>query len=99
MREELMTVLDGVLPSFPISVQDNLFDIMDDKPDNFIALKFSHTEPSISNSRGSWKFWEVQIYVSKDSILPIDEYYSKVKEALHNLDVELTLADNGDYSN
>lgn len=97
MREVIMAELDKVLPCFPISAQTDLFDVMADKPDDFIVLKKSHVEPSTINRLGSWTYWEIQIYVSKDSLLPIDNYFDKVDKLIKTMDVERTQADNGDY--
>nr|DAV59442.1 MAG TPA: hypothetical protein [Caudoviricetes sp.] len=101
-RTTMMDKLKEILPTFQLSPSPMLPGIefeeeLEDRPDDYIVLRYSHRMPSATNSLGSFAYWKVQIYVHSNSIIGIDEYSRKVRNIIKAMGYEVTYAETGDY--
>ena len=94
LKEILPTFQPNPAPSFPgLAFTQN----EPDRPDNYIILAYSHRLPSANNSLASFAYWKVKIYVSANSIIPIDSYGAKVRKLIQDIGYEVTYSETGDY--
>lgn len=101
-RTTMMDRLKEILPTFQLSPSPMLpgveFDEQhEERPDDYIVLRYSHRMPSATNSLGSFAYWKVQIYVHSNSIIGIDDYGRTVRNLIKDMGYEVTYAETGDY--
>lgn len=77
-RQVIMNCLKSVANTFPPATKIG-------NPTKWIVVMKKQQQPSLSNSKGGWQYFDILCYVDKGSILPLDGLLKKAKEALKPL--------------
>lgn len=89
-RTDIMNSLDAVASTFPPATKSG-------KLDRWIVVMKKHQQPSLSNSKGGWLYFDIMCYVDSGSILPLDKLMENAKATLKNLGVEFTGVETQDF--
>lgn len=74
-RVEIMNCLDAVAKTFPPATKS-------EELSEWIVVMKRNQQPSLSNSKGGWLYFDIMCYVDKGSIIPLDGLMERAKAAL-----------------
>lgn len=89
-RNDIMDYLDTVAPTYPIATKSG-------KLDSWIVVTKKNQIPSLSSKKGGWLYLDIQCYVDKGSILPLDSLMCRAKKVLKKYHIELTGVETPDF--
>lgn len=91
-RFEIMDYLEQfVAKTFPPATKS-------EELSEWIVVMKKSQQPSLSNSKGGWLYFDIMCYVDKGSIIPLDGLVKRAKDALRQKsEIELTGIETQDF--
>jgi hypothetical protein len=79
MRKKIYDLLNALYPSYFLGQKDGMCE------DTYLVIKFNEQQQSLVNTKGAFQYLEVMVYVSQNSIAPIDGAIKGVIEAIREV--------------